>query len=1108
MMSFILYNYFLIQHRSCKKVLCLLLVVSCYAQFSYSQENSLSIDKLLPDFNQLTPEAASLGKYGTVAMTEYTGTPNIRIPLFEVKSGDVSYPIELYYDASGIKVEQSATFVGLGWNLSCGGYIKHIVCGHDDFQQTPNSPQSYFESNFQEYSAYSPFYAHYIANMGVVVSGSSIDIGLPPGNEKQYLMYSDLVRGLYTPDVFQGNFCGNSVSFYIDRERNVAIPLDENTSKYKIVISDFQYHYPANITLTDDHGVTYEFEAFKEDSNKDTYFLTHIYGLDGKNGKSHIELQYIQHFMNYSKGMGGVKTFYSEAKLDEKSNYPNDIGDQMMSLMGENKTYVNTTNDPSGSFYKVYPSKIITCRDSVSFSIADRMDLDGAKSIAGIVRKSTVRGNVLDRISFSYDYFKESSPQNGTSGKRLKLTGVKVNSKIYELAYENSELPSPRSLSQDYWGYFNGIDNGRTLCGSPRYSLQGELVKPVSYLGNANRYASEKYSKVGVLTKLTYPTGGYSCFEYEPNRFDDEYYYPDAADRFGVSVVGYSANAYGTGGINHQKKEITVTETTEYSFCVSLYTPDLKKYTAKAYLKNEDTGKVIESYSTSDTSIGSPFEIIKRLILAPGKYSLEVEVPECKGSSIPVAECSLSYQIVKASDTAGREKGGMSLGAGLRIKNIKNYDSTNELLGETSYEYQNGKLLIPTQRLEKHFVDYSYIGVNDYVEKSVNVAFDYASSEPSYSYICSLSNPAMVGYSKVTKYDLDSSGMLLKKTLTEYYNQGYSLDNSINARVNNAFFYNPKGYLNGKIKSETVFSTDGMPLRKLEYSYDKKELGYALFPKCVPTHLPSQYLTVGKFDLAILRKPIEWCYLTEMKETNYEQGNVKFAKDINYSYNQQNMQISLEKITDEYGKQTAATYYWYPCDDKSAGSALLVDKHCMSKITGQEFYRNGTFTGGGRYDFTQSNGLPVINKCYSIIPNRTLVTEATVDAYDEHGNILQYEGKDGVPVTLLWSYNYQCPVMKIVGVTYAEMKGLSSYVASLGGRNYLSKSMLLSIYEAARNKGCQTTAYVYDERLNISSVINPNGYETSYSYDSEGRLESVRDHIGVLHGYSYNFKQR
>lgn len=62
---------------------------------------------------------------------------------------------------------------------------------------------------------------------------------------------------------------------------------------------------------------------------------------------------------------------------------------------------------------------------------------------------------------------------------------------------------------------------------------------------------------------------------------------------------------------------------------------------------------------------------------------------------------------------------------------------------------------------------------------------------------------------------------------------------------------------------------------------------------------------------------------------------------------------------------------------------------------------------------------------------------------------IEYKGKDGVPVTLLWSYNYQCPVMKIVGATYNEMKSLSSYVALLGGRNYLPKSILQSIYDIA-----------------------------------------------------------
>ncbi|MCW4128989.1 hypothetical protein ONT16_12175 [Prevotella copri] len=298
----------------------------------------MSIDKLLPDFNHLTPEAASLGKYGTIAMTEYTGTPNIRIPLLEVKSGDVSYPIELYYDASGIKVEQNATFVGLGWNLSCGGSISHVVCGHDDFLQAPNSPQSYFEDSFSVPVTYCPFFTRYIANMGMVVSGDKITICEPPGDEKRYLMFTDLVKCYYTPDVFQGNFCGKTVSFYIDKEHNKALPLDENTSKYQISFSDISYSHPANITLTDDHGITYEFDAFKEGPNKDSYFLTHIYGLDGKNGKSHIELQYTQHLLDYGESSKSVKTFYSEAKLEEKSNYPSDIGDQMMSLMGEHET--------------------------------------------------------------------------------------------------------------------------------------------------------------------------------------------------------------------------------------------------------------------------------------------------------------------------------------------------------------------------------------------------------------------------------------------------------------------------------------------------------------------------------------------------------------------------------------------------------------------------------------------------------------------------------------------------------------------------------------------------------------------------------------------------
>ena len=56
----------------------------------------LTPEMLLPQFSNLSPEAASLGKFGTYNVSEYSGSPNIRIPLFTIQSGDVSIPVELY----------------------------------------------------------------------------------------------------------------------------------------------------------------------------------------------------------------------------------------------------------------------------------------------------------------------------------------------------------------------------------------------------------------------------------------------------------------------------------------------------------------------------------------------------------------------------------------------------------------------------------------------------------------------------------------------------------------------------------------------------------------------------------------------------------------------------------------------------------------------------------------------------------------------------------------------------------------------------------------------------------------------------------------------------
>src|SRR5580658_8597935 len=79
------------------------------AQYSAYEQ----INQALPP----SPTSASLGEYGNFGLNGYTGVPGIDIPLVTVQLKDFSLPIHLTYNAGGVKVEDLASWVGLGWSL-------------------------------------------------------------------------------------------------------------------------------------------------------------------------------------------------------------------------------------------------------------------------------------------------------------------------------------------------------------------------------------------------------------------------------------------------------------------------------------------------------------------------------------------------------------------------------------------------------------------------------------------------------------------------------------------------------------------------------------------------------------------------------------------------------------------------------------------------------------------------------------------------------------------------------------------------------------------------------------------------------------------------------
>ena len=130
----------------------------------------------------------------------------------------------------------------------------------------------------------------------------------------------------------------------------------------------------------------------------------------------------------------------------------------------------------------------------------------------------------------------------------------------------------------------------------------------------------------------------------------------------------------------------------------------------------------------------------------------------------------------------------------------------------------------------------------------------------------------------------------------------------------------------------------------------------------------------------------------------------------------------------------------------------------------------------------------------------------TVERADDYGNpIVRYE--NGIKTIMIWSYKGRKLVATIQNATYEEVKtalgkapeyfsGLSVPVASFDDlRNKLNEALVFT--------------YSYDNRLNLTSKTDPNGFSHTYSYDTLGRLTAEHRKVGntseLLKSYKYKY---
>ncbi len=187
-----------------------------------------------------SPTVSSLGEHLIHPVDYYTGIPKINIPLYEISTQNISIPIQLNYHASGIRVDQMASWVGLGWSLQSGGYISRIVRGLPD-------DKNYWEPD----GIYSNL------NIGYLDWGQNVLLDL----DALILHYITAIQRDGIPDLFQYQFGAFSGSFMFDENGTIRL-IPENDLNFSFSRNSIT-HDITGFTITTPDGTKYFFNTIE-----------------------------------------------------------------------------------------------------------------------------------------------------------------------------------------------------------------------------------------------------------------------------------------------------------------------------------------------------------------------------------------------------------------------------------------------------------------------------------------------------------------------------------------------------------------------------------------------------------------------------------------------------------------------------------------------------------------------------------------------------------------------------------------------------------------------------------------------------------------------------
>ena len=511
--------------------------------FSASFKASGQEMKIVPP----TPNAMKMTEYYASKPNLYTGTASVSVPLYTIDFDGWQLPIALSYNASGIRTNEEASEVGLGWALNSTGVISRTIRGSDDlFPGNPGAKKGYVYSD-----SVVSFKLHYDP-----LYDSTPEFVNHPGFESYYWhLASD---GPDTePDAFNFNFFGYSGTFALTQKVVTgtikAIKITEGPCR--ITFDEGSETF----TVTTPDGFVGEFTV----KERSTTFSGSMVTNNRINccGENLID---ILEFENSSGQYRTVTSWYLSKITSPKGkvmNFTYDLNpDGSSPYISNTRTFGELADVTSNDICMqtvhehVYLKNISSPDVTLNYSMEDREDqrknylfspdssayqnkfpssqnLKRYKTltITGVHPSSTLSKVItFDQSYFNQQYHAQyANNENELRWLRSRLDKITIDDQAYRFYYENgvNGLPNKMTNAIDHFGFYNGQNQvTRLLPPEPNNLTFGncnlqDTAQVIYYRQRTDRQVNFSYGKAGLIKKVEYPTKGYSVFEYEPHMY-------------------------------------------------------------------------------------------------------------------------------------------------------------------------------------------------------------------------------------------------------------------------------------------------------------------------------------------------------------------------------------------------------------------------------------------------------------------------------------------------------------------------------------------------------------------------------------------------------------